>query len=463
MPKGRTPSPRGGAKPDRLRLVLALLGVAGFLANSCQKDDLLKPGSVESNVLTATYVSSEEFNKNPIEIDGKALQEEWGGPTDPDRPFMYIRLSAEDGSGSPGEVIYASAKAVYTDTDLYFLLQWPDTQADQRKDALHYMGPTVPDTADCFPGLTDPQNWSRDYRNMVWDEDRLYLAFELEPAGDGAGTYADLGCRVACHSTESPQFGSPGYGRLDVWEWLATRTNVTRDLYVPSDNPEFPKYGIPAHLEDCNADAVKGLAPDPGSACWRRNFSDNSDVPFHIYQCVNDPYCAPTDPARCFNSFGEKCRANNGLPNYYIWREDVTATWPAFSDCDVMNEAVLPQGQANHHWRHPEGNPNQDDAVSGYYYTNPDGSRANVRGKAVWSDGFWDLEIARPLDTADPVNDVIFALRGTQGDRQPPADVVFTLAVANNSLTNHWGSAPQILRFGPVSTERTKRAVGGGK
>jgi hypothetical protein len=477
MPKGTIPSPRGRARPEWIRPLLPVLALAGLFALSCQQDNLLKPGSVETNVLTAYYISTAEFAQNPIALDGKALEEEWGGPLDPQRAFTMIRMTAEQGSGYPGEEMYVSAKAVYTDTDLYFLFKWEDRTEDKMKDASWYVGPSVPDSGcyvgqswdgsllthndctasggvwqavRCFSPLVDPDNWTHD---STYDEDRLYVAFEIEPTGDGRDSFDNVGCQVACHQGQNPQFGRPGYGRLDVWEWLAARTNPPRDIYIKTENPDFPLHGIPGYLDDCSAEPSKGLTADPGSPTYYPNKVDGTDVPMMVYRCRDDPPC--NKPSTVFyNVFGERMKVNNGVPIYYVWRDkisDINLVRP-FNECDIINEAVLPLGQEARVWQAPNPATGHVDAVSGYFYSYASGSRADVRGKGIWAEdppgsgnGFWTVEIARPLNTGDPVNDVIISFQ--QGGA-PPADMAFAIGVANNSKTNHWGSVPQILRFG---------------
>jgi hypothetical protein len=463
MTKGRNPSSGGQfpqLRPVRLGVVLVLM--LGCLLASCQKDTLLKPGAVQTDVITATYIHPVVFNFFPIEIDGKIKDTEWGGPLDTTRPYTNIRLSAEEGAGFPGDPIYLAMKAAYTDTDLFLLFVWPDPAPDEMKDALHYIGPDLsclpercPDLRDNnnpkgFPSLVSDASWTQNYLGLKWDEDRLYLAFEMSPARDDRGAFDVQGCQVACHPGQQPQFGRLTEGRLDVWQWLAARTNHTRDLYVITDNPAFPKFGIPAFLEDGYADPTKGLSPDPGKPTWYQNWESGSTVPLYVYRPADDGLLRPNS----HNRFLEVGHPNNLLPYYYIWRENLLdlVSIPRFSALDSVNYAVLPQGQEARKWRPGTGALARDDAVGGYFYSYPSGSRADVRGKAVWSDGFWTLEVARPLNTGDTVNDVTFRFGGTPTNPEPPADVVFTAGVADNSSDVHWGSVPQILRFGPIYT-----------
>ncbi len=414
-------------------------------AASCQKDDLLKPGELETNVMTATYVSDQAFLDNPIEINGEVKEREWGGPLDVDLPYQQIRVSRENGSGDPGEPAYVSAKCIYTDTDIYFLFRWADATADEMKDAAYYIGPDLfADTTGAYAGcenrafLATDQVWTRNFnRGKPNDEDRLAIAFEVEAAGDAKGTFKTQGCLPACHVDRSPAFGTVDYGRLDVWEWLATRTNPVRDLYDRRENPSFAIHGIPAYLEDYSADPITGLSPDPGTPAWRQNWTGSHTYPLYIYRDVDD---LPYRVDNCRNAFNEACIKNNGLQVFYPWREDPTRNIFAFSCQDSINEAVLPAGRESRKW-------SPGDAVSGYWYTYPTGSRADVHGHAIFEPEVnrWTLECARKLDTRDPTHDIVFT--GEAG-----AEISFAISIADNAAGIHWGSGPQILRFGSKSS-----------
>jgi hypothetical protein len=166
MAMRRTPSlPGSGRAPFRgapVSLCLLLLSLS-LLVPACQKDDdkLLKPGSVASNLVTAVYIPPNEFHGNEIKMDGEAKDREWGGPLDIDRPYTQIRLTSADGTGDPGEPIYCSMKAVYTDTDVYFLLRWRDDAPNAMKDALQYIGPDLTARTGRQEILTQESSWAR--------------------------------------------------------------------------------------------------------------------------------------------------------------------------------------------------------------------------------------------------------------------------------------------------------------
>ncbi|MCC7140694.1 MAG: hypothetical protein IT349_01200 [Candidatus Eisenbacteria bacterium] len=421
---------------------MASAALAAMALSSCQQDDLLKPGDIEVNILTANYISDEAFADNPIELDGEALEREWGGPLDTDLPYHHIRVSREDGSGDPGEPAYVSMKCFYTDTDIYFLVRWADDEADELKDATYYIGPDLAaDTTGAYIGcdnrqfLATDQVWTRNFNDgKPNDEDRFSIAFDVDNAGDGLGSFREQGCLTACHLERSPAFGTVSTGRLDVWEWLATRTNLARDLYNRFENPSAPIHGIPAYLEDYTADGVTGLLPDPGSPVWRENWEDDHHYPLQVYRLADD---LPFTNDNCRNRFGAPCIKNNGVPVFYPWREDGNRFIPDFSCADSVNQAVLPAGREERPW-------SPGDAVTGYYFTYPSGSRADVHGKGVFEPelGRWTLEVARKLDTRDAANDIIFSAEGGE-------EVTFAIAISDNAGSVHWGSGPQVLRFAP--------------
>lgn len=413
-------------------VALGLLGPGG-----CQKtDDLLDPGVIDdATVLHAVYRSTEEAASNPIVLDGQAIEREWGGGGG-GHDYMNVRVSSENGVGEAGPQAFVSLKAVYTDTDIFFLIRWVDNSPDESKDAMFYVG-TPLDSLDivCPPALVDERNWVRNPGN-AYDEDRISIAFEVDSAGSDLGPYSEFGCMTACHATETPGFGRLGYGRLDIWQWLAARTNPVRDLYDRRESASNPTHGIPGYLDDLFADAFGGLQADPGSPAYRPNFVEGSDLPLYVYRERDDPFVRPQDPSSCFNEFGENpCRKNNGVSLAYTWREEIEVHVAQFASCDTTNFAPLPLGTEPSKWT-------TGDQVNGWLLTYPRGDRANVHGKALYELGVWTLEVGRPLNTGNPAYDVIF---------RPEAgrSYVFTVAVMNNSGTVHLGSEPQRLVFDP--------------
>lgn len=432
-------------------LGLLLVVAVGILWVGCGEEQVSQPEESPTNLIVAYYQSEDDFAAGLIEINGEREDIEWGSEFTPERPYTHIRLSAAAGAGDPGSPRYVSLKAVYTDEHLYMLAQWVDYAPDVLKDVFVYVGPdlsapivscaevgeqTICDSLfrhGAEDSLLTSAWWMRAY-----DDDKFALAFEMEPAFDDRGGFAELGCQVACHPGSAPPFGPMGGGRLDVWYWLAGRTDPIRSLFNPYNDPDDPTQGIPGYLDDWYIDRSFGLAPDPGKPGYWQNYDPGSRIPKWAYRCDDDNFCEPSDPDQCRNEFGEKCRPNNGVPYAYLWRESATARFDLFSPGDTLNETIVPDSRK---WV-------RGDIVPGYLLTYPRGSRADIRGKGGFEEdlGVWTLELARELDTGDPESDIIF-------DPDVGRQYYFTVAVFNASTRSHWGSEPQMLVFGPQGGE----------
>lgn len=419
-----------------LAVVVVALLASGLACN--KTDDLLEPSPADGTVLTAVYRGAEEFLDNPIVLDGAAIEREWGGVA---TPYVNVRVSDENGGGGgTGYPAYVSMKAVYTATDLFLLIQWVDSSVDDMKDAMQFSG-NLSQTTGCQDILVDERYWVRNPDGR-YDEDRLAIAFEIDSAGNSVGRYRDIGCQAACHLSESPAFGRLTYGRLDMWQWLAARTNPVRDLYDLTDNPENPLYGWPGYMDDLICDSFAGLGPDPGSPAYVANFEAGSEVPRFVYRDSDpdDPYARPRNANCQHPKTRERCRKNNGVSLQYVWRDFLDPRIQPFAACDTVNLAPLPLGTEPRKWR-------PGDLVAGWMLTFPSDSRADIHAKAGNEDGVWTLEIGRRLDTGDPIHDVIF--RPQEG-----REYVFTLAIMDNSDVEQRGSEPQLLTFGPRTEGR---------
>ena len=410
-------------------------GIRGFLLAAlvvmagCGQEEVSRPADSPTNVIVAYYQTDEAIEEAPIALNGERIDREWGSEFTPDRPFTHVRLSADEGAGNPGSTRYISVKAVYTSRHLYLLLQWVDEDASNLKDIFVYTGPPLNERLGPQDSLVTPAWWER-----AGEDDKVALIFEMEPtAGDGL-TFADNGCQALCHPGSAPAFGTSDSGRLDVWYWMAGRTNPVRNLFFLSDSdPNDPEHGDPGYLDDWYATPLAGLNADPGWPCYLRNDAAGQGYPEYVYRRRDDDFYDPPNPLSCENRFGADCVANNAVPFIYLWREYPNDYFAAFSAVDTLNQAIFPDARE---W-YP------GDIAPGYMLTYPSDSRAHVRGKALHDEDLvtWTLEIGRRLDTGDPEHDVIF-------EPEPGREYPFTIAVFDASAGDHWGSEPQVLVFG---------------
>jgi hypothetical protein len=445
--------PGGAGWGDWRRRILLVAGLGAVVLSGlwfgCSDKVPSEPQDSQTTVLTAFYQSPENFLEGIIEIDGERIDREWGSEFTPERGFTQVRLSAEDGAGDPGTTRYASMKAVYTDTDLYLLVEWIDPQPDQIKDTFVYLGPDL--TAPMIRCVNvggrivcdslyrrGPEDslLTRNWWTQYGEDDKLAIAFEIEETSGSGSTFAEIGCHVACHGDGTQDFGPLTSGRLDLWYWLAGRTNPLRFIFDPNDpDRDEPAQGIPGYLDDLYVDAQGGILPDEGTPGYWPNFDVGVGVPRQVYRRSDDPLFEPPNPAQCQNEWGGECRPNNGVALLYLWREKYDAFYAPFGARDTLNQAIQPDPRK---WQF-------GDLVPGYVLTYPTGSRADVRGKAKFNEdnSVWTLEIGRKLNTNRTTHDDV------EFDPEAGKPYYFTVAIFDASTSTHWGSGPQMLVFGP--------------
>ncbi len=181
----------------------------------------------ETDVLTAKKVA-----KAPV-LDGK-IDALW-------KDARPIKIPVTGGANLPNGSTEVTLKAVYTDTDVFFLAEWRDkTQSYQRF-------PWKKQSDGSWKKLVDPNDKGND-SNMYY-EDKLAMLWNINIAG-----FESTGCMVACHAGESGKpFGNKytaNPGELgDLWHWKSVRTGPVGqidDQYVDStryDKDKAPDAG----------------------------------------------------------------------------------------------------------------------------------------------------------------------------------------------------------------------------
>ena len=204
--------------------ILFLLLMIGIAVGTLWK---LGASAQDANVLTAKKVA-----KGPV-LDGK-VDAVW-------KDAKPIKIPVTGGANLPNGSTEVTLKALYTDTDVFFLAQWRDkTQSYQRF-------PWKKQADGSWAQLKDPDDKGNDSNKYY--EDKLAILWNINIAG-----FESAGCMVACHAGESGKpFGnkytaSPGE-MGDLWHWKSVRTGPVGqfdDQYVDGtryDKDKSPEAG----------------------------------------------------------------------------------------------------------------------------------------------------------------------------------------------------------------------------
>ena len=125
-------------------------------------------------------------------IDGKS-----------DKPWDSVKATKVTASDGPQGDVEISIKTLYTDKDIYVLLQWSDKTMSLNR--MYELSGT-------------------EWKKVKGNEDRFALMWDI---GNTMKDFPSKGCTAACHKEGkevSLRTGGPGE-RLDVWHWKAHRTN----------------------------------------------------------------------------------------------------------------------------------------------------------------------------------------------------------------------------------------------
>lgn len=472
-------------KPQPSICLLSALAMAGALLHGCEGGiDQIAPGGVVDNELIAAYV--DPLTPAPGTLDGDKLPQIDGDPQDREwnaaRP-LYVYVSGSQATGGGG--YYVELRAAWSDDgrsgggkdQLYMLVRYGDETFDIFPDYWRYarlgalglvpspVPATVPTGAPCDSVIVDGRNWY--VENPDGAEDQVAIVFEKTPASDSRGTFAELGCAVACHAGGGRNFGVVPEGELDVWMWRAGRTNAQRSTGYPdftqiddedgrpasSYSQRFdPTTTWPAYMDDMHASAV-GLVSDAGDPeypfysrnrgqAWTRNETQRSGQPetIPLWLTEEQPQEAratgsgpgPTEPVE---------PANDGLPTtLYLWGPKATR----FTECDTIPWSRIFSGSVEPRWSERLGE-GETDVLPGYALWIPSGSAADVRARGDFRENaqkrfpIWALEIRRSFDTGF-ADDIVF---------DETKEFNFAIAIFDRSSKIHSGSGPLKLRFQP--------------
>lgn len=284
-----------------------------------------------------------------------------------------------DGSGEDGVWADAPAlsvsppgvtlKAVYTDQDLYILATWSDSTAS----------------------FTRGGSWSWDgsawVKSSGQSEDRIAFFWDMD-----IPNFAEQGCMSKCHPGTHEEGGEDDAwletGKGDMWHMKAARSlgvisvSQSGTLSIDPDSHEatagsirFDGYVDDKWVGPWSADNAPdgGRYGDDGSSTYKHNRNEDKTAPLYME-------VAPSDYVDAMTLYQAEIDSGEAVE---VATADVDALWANYAALNaVVPERIL---------RAPEG------------------SRADVREAAIWSDGTWTAEFQRALDTGHPDDDVIFS------------------------------------------------------
>jgi hypothetical protein len=249
-----------------------------------------------------------------------------------------------------------SIKSVYTDTDVYFLVQWDDpTHSLDRY-------PWEKGTDGTWSQLVNKD--SSGHENTYY-EDKYAFQWDVSSAG-----FASQGCYAGCHTSGDNAAPGKKYNAedeiTDMWHWKSVRTEPNGQL-----DDKYVSY-VASGL--CDGDNCRLADAKDGGG-----YVDNN-----------------------FGKFGTDCAAD----------PDGTLFLPCFmgpTGAEIMGDSwIFDDEKQTFVDTFAAG-----DQVAGMITAPFSGSRGDVSTAASWKDGVWTLEIVRALTTVSAGEDVQFDTSGT--------------------------------------------------
>lgn len=343
-------------------------------------------------------------------------------------------------------------KAAYTSDTLYILAEWKDATLDIDRRRQVFDG-----AADPTKPSESPAGWSAQL-----NDDKIGFAFEIAPAQSEFGKFQDVGCRASCHV--APTVGldmRPSSGKVDIWHWKTSRTEVVGFVNDQYSSPEGRKNDN-AGIEKRNTDGARmppkfiwngtpqeftrwdgmRVTLDPAYVlldAFKTAFTGNAATGKTLYGSKGCTGCHGATgsggfaPALVTNAIARK--PNSALDAKLTGAGGHLAVADATERANIIAYVRGLRG------------------VPGYYIVPPTGDDAdlptisNVKVDAIGADTTmlgeipthttYRVMIVRKLDTKS-ANDVVF---------DPSKTYVFGVALMDNDGKNHVGSAKETLRF----------------
>jgi hypothetical protein len=290
--------------------------------------------ALQSHQLAATQqgaLRSAFVTTAPI-IDGNGTEAAWAAASALEIPVRTF--------GTPGFNI--TLKSVYDANNVYFLVQYPDSNCEQHRGA-----------------------WAFNAANGAWerlsddygDEDEFGFFWNIN-----IPNYSRAGCYLTCHGDKMI---APTGTTADDWRWNATRSNPmgwARDFHL---------------TDDANADPAGGFTKDEGYAT-NRGYKDNvqtlGDVQAPLY----------------WKPFSGSGGIVVGAPEYLLQSEIGPTLGQKITKVEADGTLVDEAGNRVPLFTH----------IPGWILSAPSGpSWNNIKARGTWRDGVWTVELSRQLNT----------------------------------------------------------------
>jgi len=344
-------------------------------------------------------------------------------------------------------------RAVHDGTSLYILAEWNDTTFDPDRRRWLFNGPTDPLKA----------GESSDAWTSQLNDDKIGLAFEIEPASSEFGAFADVGCASSCHNTGSELDMRPAAGKVDIWHW---KTSRSEPLGYVDDQVSSPTAG---RVDDAGTSIEHRNLPSGGNnrsgpaVEWDgtvQTFTrwDGAMVTLDPAYILLDGHQTPFvgDPAAGQTVYGASCAGCHGAKGQGGIGPALTTpefTRDSRADLEVALAAAAHPGSSAYNGLSDEQKTDVlarlrgFSGVPGYFLTPPAGSVSDIETQSnvdytqvdETTRTHYRLLIIRKLDTGN-ADDAAFA---------PGHDYAFGVAIMDNDGRNHVGSRRETLTILP--------------
>lgn len=292
-------------------------------------------------------------------LDGAATEDYWAKA-----PLLEVKTVGGGKWGAANNsATTVQIKAAYTPDSLFMLIRWADPTNSLDRQRWAFDGKTW---------IKEDQIPLNQGGGNTFNEDKLALFWVMNApsvleAGNFLPLYRDPDTAAKAGYDRPVKAAAPGE-TLDLWYYKNVRMGYTDPPQV-DDQYMDSTYDVKSYVE-------------------AGRHSDAQGTPASGYYDNTKEYTAPD---------GSKLSG----PKFYI---------PANNNLFVLTQDQIDRGEAKEIpdyaalMAFPAGT--KFASVVSRPFT---GSRGDIRGRAVWKDGWYTLELARKLDTSDAKNDLIFS------------------------------------------------------